>query len=205
MSWSLIQLILTEILLYDFPYGCFPSTSVKGNRSAKPFPALKTVSHKRQEGLFLSFKLPSLFDKWMLKQLIKCPPKLPGRNKVRTEKSNKNLSILNEHFKSFSYHVNKNHRAQKTILLQKRSPSTFHGLLRKDNPMPLWKRPELWHSVKLSHIINTQPISTDLIEPEINTNLTDHFSSSNYPWGSILVDNGGYDIDPKGLAYYEVE
>lgn len=33
----------------------------------------------------------------------------------------------------------------------------------------------------------------------------DHSSSSNYPWGSILVDNGGYDIDPTGLSYYEVE
>lgn len=33
----------------------------------------------------------------------------------------------------------------------------------------------------------------------------DHSSSSNYPWGSTLVDNGDYDIDPKGLAYYEVE
>lgn len=43
------------------------------------------------------------------------------------------------------------------------------------------------------------------MEPEINTNLMDHSSSSNYPWGSILVDNGDCDIDPKGLAYYEVE
>lgn len=33
----------------------------------------------------------------------------------------------------------------------------------------------------------------------------DHSSSSNYPWGSILVDNGGYGTDPKGLAYCEVE
>lgn len=85
------------------------------------------------------------------------------------------------------------------------SPSAFHGFLTEDNPMPLWKRPELQDSFKLSHIINTQSRNTDLIEPEINTNLMDRSSSSNYPWGSILVDNGGYDIDPKGLSYYEVE
>lgn len=99
----------------------------------------------------------------------------------------------------------------KTTELKKQSctksivQALFMDFSEKINPMPLWKRPELWHSVKLSHIINTQSRSTDLIEPEINTNLTDHSSSSNYPWGSILVDNGGYDIDPKGLAYYEVE
>lgn len=64
---------------------------------------------------------------------------------------------------------------------------------------------DLWHSVKLFSIVNTQSRNTDLIEAEINTNPTDHSSSSNYPWGSILVDNGDYDIDPKGLACYEAE
>lgn len=33
----------------------------------------------------------------------------------------------------------------------------------------------------------------------------DHSSSSNCPWGSILVGNGGYGIDPTGLSYYEAE
>lgn len=141
----------------------------------------------------------------------KAPPWLPGE--IRAEKTNttlwkpnKDLRVLNVHFNSFLVHVNKTIKHKKNPAPKPcRVRVLYIDFLEGWSHTTLKKARALWHSVKLCPTINTRARNTHLIEPEINTSLVDHSSSSNYPWGSILVGNGDCDTDPKGLAYYEVE